>query len=110
MLISCIAYQDGEKGADIATHQIHQYVNQPDCLVRVALREAAAATLEEMRNEFALHPLALEDAQHGHQGPKLEEYGDSRFTVRHTIEPAALTAGNSSGSATAVRPKIQGES
>ena len=31
--------------------------------------------------EFGLHPLAVEDAQHGHQRPKVEEYGDSLFAV-----------------------------
>jgi len=87
MLINCVAYQNGKKVADIATHEIHQYVGQPDCLVWVALREADATALEEMRKEFGLHPLAVEDAQHGHQRPKIEEYGDSLFTVLHMIEP-----------------------
>ncbi|HEX3170726.1 MAG TPA: magnesium and cobalt transport protein CorA, partial [Burkholderiales bacterium] len=30
--------------------------------------------------------LAVEDAQHGHQRPKIEEYGDSLFAVLHTVE------------------------
>jgi len=87
MLISCVAYQNGKKVADIATHEIHRYVGQPDCLVWVALREADATALEEMRKEFGLHPLAVEDAQHGHQRPKIEEYGDSLFAVLHMVEP-----------------------
>ena len=39
-----------------------------------------------MRREFGLHPLAVEDASHGHQRPKVEEYGDSLFTVMHVVE------------------------
>jgi magnesium transporter len=39
-----------------------------------------------MQKVFALHELAVEDAQHGHQRPKIEEYGDSLFAVLHTIE------------------------
>jgi magnesium transporter len=31
-------------------------------------------------------PRAVDDARHGHQRPKLEEYGDSLFAVLHTIE------------------------
>jgi magnesium transporter len=40
-----------------------------------------------MQEEFDLHPLAVEDARHGHQRPKIEEYGDSLFAVIQTIEP-----------------------
>jgi magnesium transporter len=29
----------------------------------------------------------VEDAHHGHQRPKIEEYGDSLFAVVHTVEP-----------------------
>jgi magnesium transporter len=39
-----------------------------------------------MQAEFDLHPLAVEDARHGHQRPKIEEYGDSLFAVLHMIE------------------------
>ncbi len=32
------------------------------------------------------HELAVEDARHGHQRPKIEEYGDSLFAVLQTVE------------------------
>jgi len=41
-----------------------------------------------MQDEFDLHPLAVEDARHGHQRPKIEEFGDMVFAVMHMIEPA----------------------
>jgi magnesium transporter len=50
------------------------------------LRDPDVAALEQMRREFDLHPLAIEDAQKGHQRAKFEEYGDSIFTVAHIIE------------------------
>jgi magnesium transporter len=87
MLISCVAYRDGRKVADIAVDEIHSYVSQPGCLVWVALREPDAATLEQMQGQFGLHPLAVEDARHGHQRPKIEDYGDSLFAVLHIVEP-----------------------
>jgi magnesium transporter len=34
-----------------------------------------------MQLEFNLHELAVEDARHGHQRPKIEEYGDTLFVV-----------------------------
>jgi magnesium transporter len=54
----------------------------------VALRDATDAELKEMQEEFDLHELAVEDARHGHQRPKIEEYGDSLFVVLQTIEVA----------------------
>jgi magnesium transporter len=86
MLISCVAYQDGKKLADITKENISEYVGRPECFVWVALYEPTSEELAEMQQEFALHELAVEDAQHGHQRPKIEEYGDSLFAVLHTVE------------------------
>jgi magnesium transporter len=86
MLISCVAYRNGQKLADIQPHEIHNYLVKPDCFVWVALFEPDNGTLELMQAEFDLHPLAVEDARHGHQRPKIEEYADSLFAVLHMIE------------------------
>ncbi len=86
MLINCVAYQDGRKLAEIPVQDISTYVGRPDCFVWVALKDAEPAELEQMREEFDLHELAVEDARHGHQRPKIEEYGDSLFAVLHTVE------------------------
>jgi magnesium transporter len=87
MLISCVAYQDGRKVADIDPGDIHRYLVKPDTFVWVALLEPDARALELMQAEFNLHPLAVEDARHGHQRPKIEEYGDVLFAVLHMVEP-----------------------
>jgi magnesium transporter len=39
-----------------------------------------------VEEKFSLHELAVEDARHGHQRPKLEEYGSSLFIVLHVVE------------------------
>ena len=87
MLVNCVAYQSGKRLAEITPREIHDYLSRPDCFVWVALREASDAELAEMQKEFDLHPLAVEDARHGHQRPKVEEYGDSLLVVVQTIEP-----------------------
>jgi magnesium transporter len=89
MLINCVAYREGKKLADIPVAAISDYLQQPDCFVWVALRDAEPAELEQMREEFELHSLAIEDAHHGHQRPKIEEYGDTLFAVLHTLELVA---------------------
>lgn len=86
MLINCAAYESGRKIADIATSDISDYLARPGCFVWVALRDADHAELGEMQVEFGLHELAVEDAHHGHQRPKIEEYGDSLFVVVHMVE------------------------
>ena len=86
MLINCVAYQEGRKLAEIDKREISDYLARSGCFVWVALKDPTEAELEEMREEFGLHPLAIEDASHGHQRPKIEEYGDSVFVVMNTLE------------------------
>src|SRR6185369_14689942 len=86
MLVNCVAYEAGHKLADIDRSEISDYLARPGCFVWVALVDATEAEMEEMRQEFDLHELAVEDARVGHQRPKIEEYGDSLFVVLRTIE------------------------
>ena len=86
MLVNCVVYEGGRKFADIEKHQISEYLKRPDAFVWVALRDATPEELAEMQEEFGLHELAVEDARHGHQRPKIEEYGDSLFVVMNTVE------------------------
>ena len=86
MLVNCATYQDGRKVADISVQEIRASLTQPNSFVWVALKDPEPAELLQLQEEFALHELAVEDAQHGHQRPKLEEYGVSLFVVMHTIE------------------------
>lgn len=83
MLVNCVAYQDGHKIQDITIEAISDFLADPACFVWVALKDATPDELAKMREEFNLHELALEDAQHGHQRPKIEEYGDMLFAVLH---------------------------
>jgi magnesium transporter len=86
MLINCAAYENGTKLADLPIVQISDYLARPGCFVWVALRDASDDEVLQMQHEFGLHALAVEDAMHGHQRPKIEEYGDMIFTVMHTVE------------------------
>ncbi len=87
MLVNSVAYKDGKKIADVAREKIHEYLARNDCVVWVAVRDPSPQELDQLEEEFDLHPLAIEDARHGHQRPKFEEYGDSLFFVMHMIEP-----------------------
>jgi magnesium transporter len=88
MLINCVLYQQGRKVRDIAIDEIGSWIGRGDSFVWVALKDATDQELAAMQAQFHLHDLAVEDAQHGHQRPKIEEYGSSLFAVLHLLEPA----------------------
>jgi len=86
MLINCVAYKNGIKIAEPTLNDISEYLKQPGCMVWVALQDATEDELAKMQEEFGLHDLAIEDARHGHQRPKIEEYGSTLFVVMHMVE------------------------
>lgn len=88
MLINCVAYEDGTKLADCPIDDISEFLKRPGCFVWVALKDATPDELTKMQQEFGLHDLAVEDARHGHQRPKIEEYDDTVFAVLQTVEVA----------------------
>lgn len=88
MLVNCVAYQGGVKLADIPLSLISDYVRRPDCFVWVAIRDPEPAELDALQEEFGLHELAVEDARHGHQRPKIDEYEKSLFVVLPIVELA----------------------
>ncbi|NBS10840.1 MAG: magnesium and cobalt transport protein CorA, partial [Burkholderiaceae bacterium] len=54
--------------------------------VWVALLDPTVDEIAKMKEEFDLHPLAVEDALLGHQRPKIEEYGKSLFAVIQVLK------------------------
>ena len=95
MLINCVVYENGTKLADIPVARINEYVALPNCFVWVALHDPTPDEMDEVQQAFDLHPLAVEDAQNGHQRPKVEEYGDSLFVVMHLIDADTAEARSS---------------
>lgn len=52
----------------------------------VGLSDPTAEELKLCADRFDLHPLAVEDALHAHQLPKIEVYGDQLFIVARTAK------------------------
>ena len=93
-VVSCAAYADGRRVAEVAIPDISEVLAQPDRFVWIGLHEPAEALLREVQQEFRLHDLAVEDAHRAHQRPKLERYGDSLFVALRTaqMDPATRRA------------------
>jgi len=86
MLINSVAYQNGVALADLPIDGIRDYLGRPDCFIWVALRDASDDEIEKMQEVFGLHDLVAEDARHGHQRPKIEEYDESLFVAMHMVK------------------------
>lgn len=56
-----------------------------DTFCWIGLHEPTEEEFESVREEFGLHELAVEDAIHAHQRPKLDVYDDTLFVV---LKPA----------------------
>jgi magnesium transporter len=88
MIVNCVAYDRGQRLSDIALTDVRTHLGRRGCFVWVALKDPEPSELATLQEEFGLHELAIEDAQKGHQRPKVEEYGSSLFVVMQLIEPS----------------------
>ena len=76
MLINCVAYKDGPSSATFRSTTSATTSPSPAASSGSRSRTPTPEELAKMQEEFGLHDLAIEDARHGHQRPKIEEYGD----------------------------------
>jgi magnesium transporter len=65
--------------------QASEVKNHPDTILWLDLQNPAEEELVRLGKEFHLHPLAIEDASHEHQRPKVEEYEQFYFVVFYTV-------------------------
>ncbi|MGI9046973.1 MAG: magnesium and cobalt transport protein CorA [Burkholderiales bacterium] len=86
MVVNCIAYKNGARLGAVTIEDISEVLKQDGTFIWLGLHEPDEPLLNEIREEFGLHELAIEDAHNAHQRPKLEEYGDSLFVVLHTAQ------------------------
>ena len=89
MIVDSALYRNGVRvPVDCATDDLEtmrRAVVEPGDFVWVGLHEPGAAELDRVADLFDLHPLAVEDALHAHQRPKLERYDESLFLVLKTL-------------------------
>ena len=63
---------------------LSELAGENQAFVWVSLLSPDESELEGWAREFGLHPLAVEDALHAHQRPKVELYGNTLFAVLKT--------------------------
>ncbi|MEV5432239.1 magnesium and cobalt transport protein CorA [Streptomyces sp. NPDC052701] len=94
MIVDCAIYRDGHRteGPEDFSDALSE-ARAAGGFVWVGLHEPTEGEFEHVTQEFALHPLAVEDALKAHQRPKLEIYDDSLFVVLKPVgyEPESDT-------------------
>ncbi|TWI00246.1 magnesium transporter [Luteimonas cucumeris] len=87
-VINCAVYDREGRRRDITLDQISDVLQEEDqdSFIWVGLYEPEEAQLDKLQEEFGLHDLAVEDAHHAHQRPKIEAYGNSLFIAVHTAQ------------------------
>lgn len=83
-LVAGRLYRSGKAVGDVDIDYRIRPDLAPDEFVWIGLVEPSAEELGKVGQCFGLHPLAVEDAQHGSQLPKVEQYGDQLFLVLKT--------------------------
>ncbi|THD79894.1 MAG: magnesium and cobalt transport protein CorA [Phenylobacterium sp.] len=84
-VVAAYVYRDGQRVREAALTE-DGLALAPGEFVWIGLAEPDEAELRLLERHFDLHPLAVEDALHAHQLPKVEVYGDALFVVARTAE------------------------
>ncbi|MFE3829319.1 magnesium and cobalt transport protein CorA [Streptomyces sp. NPDC059092] len=83
VIVDCAIYRGGRRtdGPADFSDALAEARAEGDAFLWLGLHEATEKEFAMVSSEFGLHPLAVEDALHAHQRPKLEVYDDSLFVV-----------------------------
>ncbi|RZS44249.1 magnesium transporter [Herbihabitans rhizosphaerae] len=86
-VVDCAVYIDGERlpGQWSYTDAISEVRSRHEGFVWIGLYEPDAEQIQGIADTFGLHELAVEDAVHAYQRPKLEPYDDNLFMVFKTV-------------------------
>nr|WP_229479720.1 magnesium/cobalt transporter CorA [Mycolicibacterium mageritense] len=90
-MVDCAVYAGGARLPGKYTHTAAYdkaralHAEGTDAFVWIGLHEPDDEQMQTVAKLFALHPLAVEDAVHAHQRPKLERYDQTLFMVLKTV-------------------------
>ena len=85
-VVAAGVYVEGRRVANIAIEEAAGWRGRPNHVVWIGLHEPDMSLLASVQRQFELHDLAIEDADHAHQRPKIEQYGDGLFIVARTAQ------------------------
>lgn len=83
-VIAAYAYSDGKRLRELALDAPGGLDLKDGEFAWIGLNEPNEGELRLLQDRFGLHPLAVEDALHARQMPKVDVYGDHLFVVART--------------------------
>ncbi|MET7641565.1 magnesium/cobalt transporter CorA [Streptomyces sp. NPDC005438] len=99
VIVDCALYRDGrrvEVSGDVSTALAEAREGEGGFLW-LGVHDPTQREFDRLSEDFALHPLAVEDALRAHQRPKLETYEDALFLVLKPVlyeeESGTVTTG-----------------
>jgi magnesium transporter len=83
VIVDCAHYRDGKRvdERELPLEEAATRAASDGGFVWLGLHDPTASELARVQEAFGLHDLAVEDAAHAHQRPKLEDYDESYFAV-----------------------------
>ncbi|MGV0745498.1 magnesium/cobalt transporter CorA [Mycolicibacterium sp. XJ870] len=102
-MVDCGVYSDGTRLSGKYTHAAavekvrELQAADKRAFVWIGLHEPDEFQMQSVAEVFGLHELAVEDAVHAHQRPKLERYDKTLFLVLKTVNYIAHESGTTAG-------------
>jgi magnesium transporter len=88
VIVDCAVYEAGRRrGASVPLEDAFEAARDlADGFVWIGLHQPTMDEIAAVAEEFELHPLAVEDAVHAHQRPKIERYDENVLVVLKTAQ------------------------
>ncbi|EIZ77209.1 magnesium and cobalt transport protein CorA, putative [Novosphingobium sp. Rr 2-17] len=85
-VVAAVLYRNGSRVRDLdVTEKVHCPTDKSE-FVWIGLLDPTPDDLRSLQEQYALHPLAVEDAISGKQIPKVDVYNDQLFVTARTAE------------------------
>ncbi|MET4781663.1 magnesium transporter CorA family protein [Glaciihabitans sp. UYNi722] len=86
-MVTTRLYSKGSlKTTDFPVEKISDHIGEKDCTVWADFISPTEEDLAVIEEELSLHPLAVEDAVHEHQRPKLDRYDTHLFLAAYAVK------------------------
>jgi Mg2+ and Co2+ transporter CorA len=82
--VACALYREGRRERDVAVAEIGALAGRDGGMIWLGLHELGEALLSVLKAQLGLHELMIEDANQGHQRPRLDVYDNVLFIVLRT--------------------------
>ena len=93
-VVASSVYTAGKRVADIPIEEAGEWARKEDHFVWIGLLEPSRELLLRVQQQFQLHDLAIDDAEHPHARPKLSNTGTRSSSS--PARPSFSTSGSSS--------------